>query len=242
MTHEAYPEQSYPRLRKLLPKSLQPFVRGLRKRLKRSAAGLDEPYRSVAAYTQQHPVKQRNIVRLAKEIEANGIAGAIVECGVLDGGSAALMAWATAGSGRDVHLFDSWDGLPDPTVEDGEGSDIWAGQCVGNTSRVSAIMRKLGVKRERLNFHKGWFKDTFPHENIDKVALLHVDCDFYEPVLLTLNHFYPKMAKGGFIQLDDYNAFQGCDIAVKEFMALHPDVRLECTDSDGGARAWFISC
>lgn len=241
MILEAYPQQSYPRLRKLLPKSLQPFVRGMRKRLQGASAGLDEPFRSVAAYTQQHLVKQRNIVQLAQEIEAKGITGAIVECGVLDGGSAALMAWATAGTGRPVHLFDSWEGLPDPTAEDGEGSDIWAGQCVGNTGRVSAIMRKLKVEPERLHFHKGWFKDTFLDENIGTVALLHVDCDFYEPVLLTLNHFIGRMAKGGFIQLDDYNAFQGCDIAVKEFLAMHPELTLDSTDT-GGTKAWFIRC
>ena len=78
--------------------------------------------------------------RLARDIEANNLPGAIVECGVLDGGTAALMASETAKSGREVHLFDSWQGLPKTTEKDGEDAKVWEGECVGSPSRVKKVM------------------------------------------------------------------------------------------------------
>ena len=59
---------------------------------------------------------------------------------------------------RNVHLFDSWAGLPNPSEEDGKGADAWAGDAMGSTRRVSAIMKKLGVDPSRLHFYRGWFK------------------------------------------------------------------------------------
>ena len=153
---------------------------------------LDEPYKSVYPYTQSHQVRQQNLVRLAELIVSENIAGAIVECGVLDGGTAALLAWASrnASPPRVVHLFDAWEGMPETTMEDGEEAAVWTGQAVGSPTHVVAVMRKLGIAKERLHFHRGWFDDTFPKVNVAPVALAHIDCDFYEPTRLCLEKWY----------------------------------------------------
>jgi hypothetical protein len=98
-------------------KRLQPLLRGLRKRYQRMFLKLDEPYKSVFPYTQVHEIRQHNLVRLANLVVEDGVPGAIVECGVLDGGTAALMAWGSrnARPPREVHLFDAWEGLPETT-------------------------------------------------------------------------------------------------------------------------------
>jgi Macrocin-O-methyltransferase (TylF) len=139
---------------------------------------LDEPYLSVFLYSQVNQVKQRNLVRLAKLVVKENVPGDIVECGVLDGGTAALMAWASrdASPQRRVHLFDAWEGLPETTVEDGEAAAVWTGQVVGSPRRALAIMKKLGIPDERVVVHHGWFEDTLPHIQIDLVALVHIDC------------------------------------------------------------------
>src|SRR5229473_2664573 len=53
-----------------------------------------------------------------RHIDNHQLAGALVECGVWRGGAAAIMALAHLHSGstpwRHVHLFDSWQGLPEP--------------------------------------------------------------------------------------------------------------------------------
>jgi O-methyltransferase len=201
---------------------------------------LEEPYRSVYPYTQAHPVRQRNLVRLGELIDREGVSGAIVECGVLDGGTAALMAWATRDSkpARDAHLFDAWEGLPETTPEDGVEAAAWSGQVVGSPARVAAIMRRLGVPRDRVHFHRGWFDQTFPKAQVRPVALVHVDCDFYEPTRLCLEKWYPVLAPGGFMQFDDYDSFSGCRKAVDEFLAGHSELKMETVGD--GARAYFF--
>ncbi len=232
------PEQSWEWARKILPRRMQPMVRGLRKRLLRRTLRLDEPYHTVFPYTQVALIRQENIVRLAKLIESNKIPGAVVECGVLDGGVAALMAWATSSSPRPVHLFDAWQGLPNPSTNDGSAAIKWKGQVVGSTRRVKAVMKKLNVAKERVHFHVGWFADTFPKASIDRIALLHIDPDFYDPVKLCLSHWYDHISPGGYIQIDDYEAFSGCRKATDEFLAAHPEAELEFYGD--GPKAFFI--
>ena len=201
------PVQSYSLIRKLIPGFLQPFLRGVRRRTLNPNRPNDEPFRTVFPYTQVHLVRQKTLLRFASDIDLHNVPGAIVECGVLDGGTAALMAFGSSKSGREVHLFDSWQGLPDTTEKDGRGSKAWAGDVVGSQSRVKAVMRRINIKRERLIFHKGWFADTFPNAKVDRVALLHIDADFYESVRLSIETWFPKLSEGGYMQFDDYSSF-----------------------------------
>jgi len=239
------PQRRYRVLRRLVPKGLQPLVRGLRKRIQMAvqrgdAHRLEEPYATVFPYTQAHRDRQFNIVRLAGLIDSERIPGDLVECGVLDGGTAALMAYATVRSEpeRRVHMFDSWQGLPNPTADDGESAQEWSGEDVGSASRVLAVMRKLHIERRRLFCYAGWFDDTFKTATIDAIALLHIDADFYNSVRLCLERWYPVLSPGAFVQIDDYDSFSGCQKAVNEFLREHPEVKLESHGVD--ARAWYF--
>jgi len=232
------PGQQYRWVRRILPRTLQPWLRGLRKSLERHFLELDEPYRTVYPYTQVSQARQHHIVELCRIIERESIPGAVVECGVLDGGMAALMAHATRVSSRPIHLFDAWRGLPEPVAQDGVGSWRWSGQVVGSPTRVRQIMGQLKIERSRVHFHQGWFHETFPHVSIDQIALLHIDCDFYEPTRLCLQRWYSMIASGGYIQFDDYSAFAGCKCAVDEFLAEHSQLALQHQDVPGGA--WFV--
>ena len=130
------------------------------------------------------------------------------------------------GSTRPVHLFDAWQGLPEATEKDGEGGKQWSGDVVGSLARVRSVMLKLKIPPDRIILHKGWFSDTFPHAGIDTVALAHIDADFYEPVRLSIETWYPKLSVGGFMQFDDYTAFIGCKRAVDEFLDATPSAKL----------------
>jgi O-methyltransferase len=153
-------------------------------------------------------------------------------------GTAALMAHGTVRSHRDVHLFDSWSGLPKSSAEDGQGSKKWVGEVVGSPKRVVSIFRRLEIDLKRVTFHRGWFEDTFPDSDISKVALLHIDADFYESVKLCLDKWYPRLSPGGYIQFDDYNIFVGCTRAVDEFLERHPEMRLQTVGNF--TKAFFI--
>lgn len=234
------PEQSYRWLRNFLPPKMQPWLRGLRKKWQLRSLEIDEPFRTVFPYTQVSPARQRNLIRLSTILEEQGIEGAVVECGVLDGGTAALMAYATEQSLRPVHLFDAWSGLPEAVEQDGEGSKKWVGQVVGSSKRVAEIMSKLSISPERINIHRGWFDNTFPTVTIEKIALLHIDCDFYKPTALCLSRWYPHLSPGGYIQFDDYQMFRGCTKAVDEFLECHPNIELQTFGQSGQGEAFFI--
>jgi O-methyltransferase len=225
MTSDA-PVQNYRLLRKFIPGSLQPFLRGMRRRILSSQRPSEEPFRTVYPYTQVHPVRQQNLLRLAKDIDERSVPGAIVECGVLDGGTAAIMAFGTAKSGRDIDLFDSWVGLPNISEKDGDAK-MWVGEVVGSQKRVVSVLTFLKINLCRVTFHKGWFDETFPKASINKIALLHVDADFYDSVKLTLETWAPHISNGGYIQIDDYSSFTGCKKAVDEYLAEHSNLRLE---------------
>lgn len=233
------PPKSFSWLRPFIPKRLQPYLRGLRKRVSGGAKNLPEPYRTVFPYTQGHPIRQQTLVELGTRVDKDDIPGAVVECGVLDGGSAGLMAWATRRSGRPVHLFDAWQGLPDITPEDGEESALWVGEVVGSPTRVLSVMKALGIPRGRVTLHRGWFHETFPDADVKPVALLHIDCDFYEPAKLCLEKWYPLLSAGGYVQLDDYSVFPGFKKAVDEFLAERPEIKLEAV-AGGGAQAFYF--
>jgi O-methyltransferase len=208
---------------------LQPVVRGLRKRWQQRRFRLEEPYATVYPYTQVSASRQKNLARLAGIVEAEALPGAVVECGVLDGGTAGLMAHFTAASGRAVHLFDAWKGLPRSTAEDSLESKKWEGQVVGSRRRVARLMARLGVDTARVRYHVGWFHETFPsaQAKVGTVALLHIDCDFHDPVKLCLDTWFSAVVPGGFIQFDDYSSFVGCRRAVDDFLATHTELRLE---------------
>jgi O-methyltransferase len=234
---EFAPEKRFALLRKLIPASLHPMLRGMRKRWQRRGQKLDEPYYSAFAYTQMSPSRQQNLVRLCEILDREGIPGSIVECGVLDGGGSAIMAYATRASARPVHMFDSWEGLPVATAEDGAVAQKWAGEDVGSPARVTEVMQALKIEPSRLHVHRGWFHETFPHVagTVESLAMLHVDCDFYEPVLLTLETWFPKLSPGGFVQIDDYDSFSGCRKGTDKFLASHPEIKIETWGSGGHA-------
>ena len=75
---------------------------------------------------------------------------------------------------------------------------------------------------------------------MSSVAMVHVDCDFYEPTRLFLNIWYPRLSPGGYMQFDDYSAFSGCQRAVDEFLNIHPELKLETLGEQDGVLAFFI--
>jgi O-methyltransferase len=140
----------------------------------------------------------------------------LVDCGVWNGGSTILLA--SGAPSRVVWAFDSFEGLPEPTDVDPEYARDWGGDIVGSQERVRQGFRDYGL-RNPLHLVKGWFDETLPAqaENIDKIAVLHIDADWYESVRLVLRAFYPKLSPGGWVAVDDYAWLRGARLAVDEF-------------------------
>ncbi len=150
-----------------------------------------------------------------------GIVGDIVECGTARGGSSALMALTLKkyGHERKMWLFDTFGGLPPAGVHDPPEAKEWTGRCKGDLEEIQALLSRLGVL-DRCKFVKGIFQNTLPTTTVQKIAVLHIDADWYESVYACLENLYDKVSLGGIIQIDDYGHWSGARKAVDEFMRL----------------------
>jgi O-methyltransferase len=138
---------------------------------------------------------------------------------------------------RDVWVFDSFEGLPEPGREDCGASTGWERNVMGprrTSMRLPAIRRPKPVENDQ-----GWFQDTFPQVSgeVGDVALLHADGDWYESVLLTLETFYPKLTPGGYVVIDDYNFWAGAQRAADEFRGKQ-GIHDRLIQIDGNAVYW----
>lgn len=176
-------------------------------------------------YTMVRNYNLINLYWMVRYINRNNIPGAIVECGVWNGGSSAMMAAACHDSGtqREFWLFDSFEGLPPPSARDQALERIFYFKDWnrGSIDKVKQIFKKLNLSLDRVHFVKGWFDQTIPHTPLPEVALLHIDADWYDSVMTVLKHLYDHVTPGGYIVLDDYGYWKGCDQAVHDFFTEH---------------------
>jgi hypothetical protein len=191
--------------------------------------------RTVRPYSMVSYERLRRLYELAESAEVNRLEGAFVECGVWRGGCSGVMAYLANkyGSGREVHLFDSFEGLPDPTDRDGEEArsymdrlrhGAYAGKfgCAVSADTVKSFLSdRLKISCEHVHIHQGWFKHTIPRQaaGIGDIALLHADADWYDSTKVCLDHLYDKVVPGGAVVFDDYGYWPGCKRAVDEFFA-----------------------
>jgi O-methyltransferase len=177
---------------------------------------------------------------LAGVVRAN-IAGDLVEFGTALGGSGLVIASRAAG--RNFHGFDVFSMIPPPTspkddqkskqrYEDiksgasaGLGGDVYYGYRPDLYAEVKATFARYGtpVDGARVRLHQGLFEETWPAAAIDRLALAHVDCDWYDPVAFVLGAIADRMSPGGLVIIDDYNDYGGCRTAVDEFIAKRDD-------------------
>jgi len=168
----------------------------------------------------------------ATDIEEKNLTGAFVECGVAQGGCSALMAMVAArhDHGRLMWLFDSFEGLPDPTAPDYDADREWTGShirplppgsCLGTETQVDKLLfSTFGLDRPKVFLVKGWFQNTLPQHRgrIGPISLLRIDGDWYESTKCCLENLYDNLVAGGYLIVDDYGVCYGCQRAVDEFM------------------------
>ena len=159
------------------------------------------------------------------------IPGHFVECGVWRGGASFLMADFLRQAGirdRKVWLFDSFEGLPPPKEIDGVNAREYAentnspdylDNCRASLEEVRRNATELGLA-PYTQFVEGWFDQTLPaHRNrIGPIAILRIDGDWYSSVRCCLDNLYDQVVDEGYVILDDYYTYEGCAIAVHEFL------------------------
>lgn len=226
----------------------------------RDLGQIDERDRAIVE--RAFPYTMTGVLRLDATIQSvrhcvrRGIPGDFVECGVWRGGSVLAMILTLQELGvsdRDIHLFDTFEGMTEPTehdVHEGEppALETWQeaqaqnerpwdgmfGKHVFDEHSVRETVLSTGYPEERIHLVKGPVEETIPAHAPEVIGLLRLDTDWYESTRHELRHLYPRLADGGVLLIDDYGHWEGARRAVDEYFDGHaPPVLLNRIDYSG---------
>jgi len=168
-----------------------------------------------------------NIEQCIRTIQEQEVKGDLVEAGVWRGGAIMFMKAVLNELGmkdRIVWAADSFRGLPKPEKlrqKDASSSLFHERILQVSLEEVKQNFRRFNLLDEGIRFLQGEFAETLPTVNIQQIALLRLDADMYHSTRCALFHLYPKVTRGGFVIVDDYNAFAECKQAVDEYRMNH---------------------
>ncbi|WP_406394763.1 TylF/MycF/NovP-related O-methyltransferase [Streptomyces sp. NBC_00887] len=189
--------------------------------------------RAVKPYTMTSPERLNAFVLATRHIVKHDIPGDIVECGVWRGGSMQACAktlLSLGETGRDLYLFDTYEGMTPPTAEDlrrdgrpaqelldaqGRDRPIWA---VASLEDVQAGFEGVPYPKDRIHYVQGKVEDTVPEQAPGQISILRLDTDWYASTKHELEHLYSRLVSGGVLLIDDYGYWQGSRQAVDEFL------------------------
>jgi O-methyltransferase len=163
---------------------------------------------------------------LAAEVE-----GAVAEIGCYQGRTSVLLRMIVDhyAPGRELHVFDSFAGLPAPGPHD---TDYTAeGQLATGADAVRETFARWQVAEPVI--HSGWFEETLPAGLPDRLCFAYLDGDLYDSVRVSLEQVYPRLSPGAVVIVDDYcdaaknpqafSRFPGPKKACDEFFADKPE-------------------
>lgn len=185
--------------------------------------------------TYLQPTRLAALEQCARRVNAAGVQGDFVECGVALGGSAVVLADAMAD--RRLHAYDVFGMIPPPgdadppevheryaVIASGRSSGIDGDTYYGYRNDLEQhVARTLGrfghPVGERVFLYKGSFDETLHPDG--PVSLAHIDCDWHDPVDVCLRRIGPQLSVGGMMILDDYHDYGGCRTAADRFLSEH---------------------
>jgi len=133
------------------------------------------------------------------------ISGDVAEIGSYRGGSAYFIAKSfiqIVGHELPIHVFDTFEGHPEEAITE-DDSYHTAGRFGGTDyETVCAFLSPFA----ELSIHKGDVLKSLPQLPDTTYRLVHIDTDLYQPTLVCLDYFGPRMSPGGVIVVDDYSS------------------------------------
>jgi hypothetical protein len=176
---------------------------------------------------------QISLIRIVDYLENEKIEGCFVECGVWRGGSSMIMALSLLvreAAMRSLYLYDTFEGMTEPTLvdkttdgktarqhmdEDHEKKMVW---CIAGLEDVKKNLASTQYPTNRIKYIQGPVEATLPNQApTEPIALLRLDTDWYESTRHELENLYPRLVSGGILVIDDYGYWEGSKRATDEF-------------------------
>jgi O-methyltransferase len=136
--------------------------------------------------------------------------GDFVECGVFQGDMSHVVYHAAglAGSGRRLHLFDSFEGIDPARVVPGE-----YGPSSNYVSQANTHYKRAGLYESvcdrfttcpEVLVHRGFLPEALDGRAPEAIAWLHIDLNAAMPEVQTLEALFDRVVPSGIVILDDY--------------------------------------
>jgi hypothetical protein len=164
------------------------------------------------------------------QLTKQGVVGDLVELGAYKGNTATMLATMARRMGTTAWILDTFEGF---NAADLTGPDASHPVQFADTS-LEAVRALVGD--DNVRYVKGYFPDS-ARQLPDglRFALVHIDCDLYQPISHALHYFYPRLLPGGYLIVHDYAslAWQGAEQAVDEFFSDKSEAIVPLTDGGG---------
>lgn len=201
-------------------------------------------FERVAPYTMTTVLRIDALVRSVEHVVSARVPGDFVECGVWKGGSAmaAAVRFSQLGDQRQLWLYDTFEGMPEPDDIDVNRFGI-SGRHVyeahkqkgeswldASSEEVRENLRSTGYPLDSVRLVKGLVEDTVPSQAPDAISILRLDTDLYSSTAHELKHLVPRVSPGGILIIDDYGSWAGSRKAVDEYFSGNKSVFLQRVD------------
>jgi O-methyltransferase len=176
------------------------------------------------------PVRYGTILLALEQIDKDNVSGAIAECGVWKGYLSKFIRQNNAD--KIYYLFDTFEGFSELDKDNFSYQD----SRFKDTSEESVLKYIGDIKN--IVVRKGFFPATSKGLENEQFAFVVLDFDKYEPTFAALAFFYPRLAKGGYIFVHDYNSPESnwaCSRALNEFLKDKPEQVISIPDAWGSA-------
>lgn len=185
---------------------------------------------AIADYIERYhdDVRYASVALAVQRLLQEGIEGAFAELGVYQGTTSAFLH--RLAPERHLYLFDTFEGFPEKAL-DGKADNRFR-----DTSQ-EAVAANVGDTRN-IEFRKGYFPVTAAGLEGERFAFVMLDFDLYGPARDAFSFFYPRLVKGGYFFMHDFNSPESdhaISRAAQEFLKDKPELLVEIPDRYGSA-------
>jgi O-methyltransferase len=173
-------------------------------------------------------IRYSTLALALQRLESEKIEGSFAEVGVFQGATSLFIHRQCPE--RTLFLFDTFEGFDKQDIENGLDERF-------RQTSVAAVRNLLG-NSPTLRFRPGHFPETSVGLEEERFAFVMLDVDMYRPSLEVFRFFYPRMVRGGYFFMHDYNSPESegaVSRAAAEFMGDKPELLVEIPDYFGSA-------
>ena len=178
-------------------------------------------------------IRLATIELVSYEINKRALKGNVAELGVYKGKFARYINEYFPE--RTLYLFDTFAGFDNRDIATENKRNFSSGSQDFSDTSVDAVLNRMPYPENCIPV-KGFFPESAKGID-DTFVFVSLDADLYEPLYSGLQFFYPRLVKGGYIFVHDFNNdhYQGARKAVEQFCGEQNISFIPIPDSGGSA-------